>query len=334
MEEADLIIVGAGPAGCSAAIRARQDDLRVVMLDINSHPKVAPGETLHPGIEPILNQLGVAQKVLQAGFQRHLGIWIERSGERHFVPYGEDERGPWQGFQADRRIFHQILRRAAVDAGATLITDSRPSNVLTSDDRIIGVEVADARQYQGQWTIDATGRSAWLAKKLGIRAEIRSPPLRARFGWLPRNLADQDGQPVFAFRENGWDWEAPLGDNRVAWVELRIGESAGTIPAGVDLTWQYRPDCAGPGYFLIGDAAAMLDPSSSHGVLRALMSGIMCSHLIAGCNQSGVGEAEVTAAYQAWLSEQFVHDEKHLLRHYNTSPLRQGFAAGLHRIDN
>ncbi len=334
MEEADLIIVGAGPAGCAAAIRARQDDLRVVMLDISSSPRIAPGETLHPGIEPILNQLGVAQEVLQAGFHRHLGIWMECGGERRFVPYGEDERGLWRGFQADRRIFHQILRRAAIDAGTTLIPDSRPRNLLMSEDRVIGVEVADAHQYLGQWTIDATGRSAWLAKKLGIKAEVRSPPLRARFGWRPGDIAGHDGQPLFAFREKGWDWEAPLGDNRVAWVELRIRDLARRIPAGVNLTWLFRPDCAGPGYFLIGDSAAMLDPSSSHGVLRALMSGILCSHLIAGCQQSGVGEAEATSAYQAWLSEQFVHDEKNLLRLYDNSPLGQRFAARVHRIDN
>ncbi len=202
--------------------------------------------------------------------------------------------------------------------------------MLVEGKRVTGV-IVNGNHFRAPWTVDATGRSAWLAQKLELPVKVCSPPLGVRFGWRNEESAGLDGQPSFTFRGDGWAWQAPLGDNRSAWVELRIGESGGLPPAGVDLTWQLRPECAGPGFFLLGDAAATLDPSSSHGVLRALMSGILCSHLIAGCQQSGVGEAEATAAYQTWLSEQFVHDEKHLLRRYNNSPLRQGFAARLHK---
>jgi flavin-dependent dehydrogenase len=293
------------------------------MLDINAHPRTAPGETLHPGIEPILNQLGIAQAVEEAGFHRHTGVWMEDAGERRFVPYGEDHRGPWRGFQVDRRIFGQILRRAAVDGGVTLIPDGRAGKVLMSGERVTGIEVADGRRYLSHWTIDATGRSAWLARKLGLEVVVRSQPLRVRFGWRRGNLKDLDGQPLFSFHEDGWEWQAPLGEGRVAWVKLRVGDPANPAEAGVDVTWRYRPDCAGPGYFLIGDAAAMLDPSSSHGVLRSLMSGILCSHLIAGCRQPAVEEAGATAAYRAWLLEQFAHDEQRLLRHYGRARLGQ-----------
>ena len=332
VREADIIVLGAGPAGCAASIRARQAGFCVVMFDANSKPKASPGETLHPGIEPILGQLGVLDQVLLAGFWRHRGVWIERGGSRCFSPYGEDGNGPWLGFQADRRTLHRILQQAAVDAQVTLIRKTRPEALLMEGGRVSGVTVG-GRHFRARWTVDATGRSSWLARKLKLPVEVCSPPLGVRFGWYKDRVAGLDGQPSFAFRDDGWDWKAPLDDNRIAWVELRVGESGNRPPAGIDLTWQYRPDCAGPGYFLIGDAAAVLDPASSHGVLRALMSGIMCSHLIAGGQESGFADVKVTAAYQTWLSEQFVHDEKRLLRQYDRSPLSQAFAARPHRID-
>lgn len=320
----DILILGAGPAGCAAAIRARQAGLCVLMFDVNPQPKVAPGETLHPGIEPILKQLGVLDETLRAGFHRHLGIWIERGGQRYFSPYGEDEDGPWRGFQVDRRIFHQILQRAAVDAGATLIRNASPEAVLMAEGRVMGVVVGD-RQVRANWTFDATGRSAWLARKLDLAVCRRSPPLGVRFGWSNSDWTNLDDHPLFVFRDDGWDWRATLGDNRTAWVELRIGDSTGMVPPGVDLTWQYRRICAGPGFFLLGDAAATLDPSSSHGVLRALMSGILCGHLVAGRQYTGVAERIIIESYRTWLRTQFEYDEKRMCQQYADSPAGRRF---------
>ena len=327
VNEADIIVLGAGPAGCAASIRARQAGLRVVMFDANAQPKVSPGETLHPGLEPLLKQLGVLDQVLRAGFRRHRGVWLERGGPRHFLPYGEDTDGPWLGFQADRRTFHRILQQAAVDAQATLIRNTRPEAVLVEGKRVTGV-VANGNLFRARWTVDATGRSAWLARKLELPVKVCSPPLGARFGWCNEEPADLEGQPSFAFRDDGWDWQAPLGDKRTAWVKLRIGESGSRPPAGIDLTWQFRPKSAGPGFFLLGDAAATLDPSASHGVLRGLMSGILFGHLVAGCRCTGVAEAFVLEAYRAWLCAQFEHDERRLRQHYADSPAGRRFVAG------
>jgi len=320
----DLIVLGAGPAGCAAAIRARQAGLDVCMFDLSAAPKVSPGETLHPGIESILSQLGVLEEILRTGFHRHLGVWIEHGGNRHFLPYGEDEDGPWRGFQVDRRIFQQILQRAAINAGAMLIRGKSPDNVLVAGNRVTGVTI-DGCQFRAHWTVDGTGRSAWLARMLGLQANVCSPPLGARFGWRNGKPPDLDDQPSFVFREDGWNWRAPLGDDRTAWVDLRIGDPAGAIPAGVDLTWQFRPACAGPGFFLIGDAAATLDPSSSHGVLRALMSGIMCGHLVAGHRYMGVAEKRIVESYRAWLCTQFEYEEMRLRLHYAASPAGRHF---------
>ena len=322
-KETDVIVLGAGPAGCAAAIRARQADLRVVILETNSQAKVSPGETLHPGIEPLLRQLGVLDQVLGAGFQRHRGVWLKCGGLPHFTPYGEDADGPWLGFQADRRTFHSILQQAAVDSGATLAWNTCPEIVLIEGKRVAGV-IVDGEDLCAPWTVDATGRSAWLARQLGLPVEVHSPPLGVRFGWRNEELG-LDGQPLFAFRSDGWDWQAPLGNKRSAWVELRIGEPSCHPPAGVDLSWQLRPKCAGLGFFLLGDAAAMLDPSSSHGVLRALMSGLLFGHLAEAWHRTDVAEASVIGMYRSWIDEQFRHDERRLRQLYADSPAGRQF---------
>ncbi len=328
MKQTDVIIIGAGPAGCATAIRARQAGLSVLMFDVNPYPKVVPGETLHPGIEPIFKQLNVLDQVLAAKFRRHLGIWIQKDAYREFLPYGEDQNGPWLGFQVDRQKFHQILQRAAMKTGISLIRSATPSHVLRADEQVIGVEV-NGSKYLAHWTIDATGRSAWLAKQLGIEEKIRSPTMKARFGWRTDCNSEYD-EPLFLFQKDGWDWQAPLGNDQVAWVELRLSEVEDTPTSGVDLTWKYRPDCAGPGFFLVGDAAANLDPSSSHGVLRALMSGILCSHLIEGFQQGKMTEEEVAKSYQIWLSQQFRKDEMLLHQYYLDSPVGDRFVEALY----
>ncbi|MBJ8205870.1 FAD-dependent oxidoreductase, partial [Bacillus cereus] len=52
-------------------------------------------------------------------------------------------------------------------------------------------------------------------------------------------------------------------------------------PNGADVTWRAISQPGGAGYFLVGDAAAVLDPASSHGVLKAIMSGMMAAHSLA-----------------------------------------------------
>ena len=154
MNEVDIIVLGAGPAGCAASIRARQAGLRVVMFEANYLSKASPGERLTPGVAPLLEQLGVLDQVLRAGFRRHRGVWSERGGPRQFLPDGEDAEGPWLGFQADRRILHRMLQQAAFDAQVTLIRKACPEAVLVEGNRVTGV-VVNGQQFRAAWTVDA-----------------------------------------------------------------------------------------------------------------------------------------------------------------------------------
>lgn len=297
----DLIILGAGPAGCAAAISAALADLRVTVLTIAAKTRLHPGETLHPGVEPIFRQLGIWDSVLQCGFHRHRGIWREsESGERTFDPYGRDKSGPWLGFQVDRAQLDQILRARVTDLGGKIETVSRLDCLLPHDSAIAGVS-AGPRTFHAPFVLDASGRHSWLAAKLDLIAERINETQRLRFGWTADTMPELEGQPLFRQRRDGWDWRAPLGDGRCAWAKLRNTSDA----TGVDYSWRIYRDCAGDGYFLLGDAACLMDPSTANGVLRAVMSGIYAVHLITAIEKGATSRPDAAVEYKRWTGEMF-----------------------------
>src|SRR5205814_10635389 len=87
----DVIVVGAGPAGSAAAIQCATAGLNTLILEREAFPRDRPGETLQPGIQPVLEQLGIRD----LPFPRHAGHWVEWGGPARFERFGADERGPW-----------------------------------------------------------------------------------------------------------------------------------------------------------------------------------------------------------------------------------------------
>lgn len=299
IQSASVLILGAGPAGCAAAISALQRGMSVIVLDRDWGPRLAPGETLHPGAEPLLRTLGVWQNLALRNFPRHTGLWREDvAGQRSFFAYGSDSNGTWTGIQLDRSAFHQILRNHCLELGARLVQVERLEHYDHNQNQI----QADGIVYQADAIMDGTGRTAWLASQLGLLAESLGPPQKLRFGWTSA-VNKGDGNPVFKQRADGWDWQATVPGDKQAWVQLRHGPSA----SGMDATWRIFREAAGKGWFLLGDAACFLDPSAAQGVGRALMSGMMSVHLHASAKERLVEPEFAAAEYRRWIGDFFDH---------------------------
>jgi len=297
----DLLILGAGPAGCAAAILALQAGMNVVLLEARTAVRPTPGETLHPGLEPIFKRLGVWESILNHRFHRHRGIWREgEDGIRVFDVYGSDQHGPWLGFQVNRADLAKILQTRVADLGGNIIHVSTLDNRLDKNSVVSGV-TADGSALYARFVLDATGRHSWLAQKLGLTPERHPSTQRLRFGWRLADLPELHAQPLFRQRRDGWDWLSPLGDGRCAWVKLRRSSTKG----GIDYTWRIFRECAGPGYFLLGDAACLMDPSAANGVLRALMSGMYAVHLLTAIAQGKVTPEEAANEYKRWIANIF-----------------------------
>src|SRR5215207_6489953 len=94
--DADVVIVGGGPAGSAAALWCVRQGLRVVLLEREEFPRHRPGETLPPGVEPVFVQLGVNEAIAAAGFTRHPGTQV--SAPTQWWP----QRGLWRDDRSPR----------------------------------------------------------------------------------------------------------------------------------------------------------------------------------------------------------------------------------------
>jgi flavin-dependent dehydrogenase len=314
----DVIIVGGGPAGAATAISCSQNGMRALLVEADPLPRQRPGETLHPGVESLFRSLGVDAQVRQAGFVSHDGHSVRCGQQTIFQPYGRDERGPWLGLQAMRSELDSILLAHAADAGAEILRPVRALAPILNGPRVKGVQTT-AGDYSAPFLVDASGPGHWLQRKLGLPLLEVSGRLIALYGWdESEEFPGPLDRPEFEYCGCGWRWQAAVKPGLRAWVSLdlngpgqRVAKSAGAS----DVTWRIARPVAGRGYFLAGDAAFVLDPASSHGVLKALMSGILAASCIARAAEHG-GD-QIRSGYCAWMERQFCGDAVALIDRYS-----------------
>lgn len=333
MSKKDAVVIGGGPAGSAAAITCAQWGLQVTLVERAAFPREHPGETLHPGIEPLLKKLGVGEQILAMGFLRHLGHWVQWEEERRFVPFGQDEHGPWMGFQASRADFDTILLNQAKSLGVEILQPCRASRLMVEQGRVLGV-LTPKGALLSSFVIDAGGGQHWLARQSGLAIQAYAPPLMVRYGYAEGTCSACDQAPALVADCQGWTWTARVRPQLYQWTRLALQEEflakgwmppifEGLTPRRIgkaDVTWRKVIRPAGLGYFIAGDAFSVLDPASSHGVLKAIMSGMMAGHLVAQIIKNGQLEAEAMQRYCQWMHQGFEHDIEKLKSLYRALP--------------
>ncbi|MFG6100512.1 FAD-dependent oxidoreductase [Leptolyngbyaceae cyanobacterium CCMR0082] len=330
----DAIIIGAGPAGCAAAIILARSGLNALLLETSAFPRHRPGESLHPGVEPIFAALGIASAVKTAGFVRHIGhriVWSLNAPEQ-LERFGSDDQGEWKGYQAWRPELDQILLQQAQAQGVTVWQPCQARAPIFNGNQLIGLDT-DWGNIQTRYVLDASGRSQWLLRKLGLNTLKYSPQLIVRYGYVHcfqgPSIFDI---PLMQRDITGWTWLARVRQERCAWVRMQFdGIDPGRnwrppqlkdwvefCPSkGENMTWRISETLATESWFLMGDAAVVLDPASSHGVLRALMSGMQVAHLITSTFRGNISKAGAAGLYSRWLREWFYHDITRLRELYS-----------------
>lgn len=320
-----VAVVGAGPAGCAAAIELRRLGAEVVLL---SDGRVGIGEQLPPPARPLLQRLGLLPldgHVDCVGIRTAWRTGTLSHQDFVFHPFGN-------GWLLDRRAFEAQMRQSAVDAGAVLRQPVRLLTVARPRDwrlRLEGDEVAC------DWIIDASGRQAAVARRLGIRRR-RFDRQFAIVGWLQTGDGpegeDEDATLTVESGDRGWWYSARLPHRRrvAAFItshrpDLSVWEKqlrATRHVAPLLRTYHccgplvVRPgessmleSTAGSGWIAIGDAAASYDPIASRGLVAALESGINAAALVTAASPQRL------AAYHADLEHrfaQYLQERKHL----------------------
>ena len=325
----DVIIVSGGPAGSCAAIRCARWGLRPLIIEREAFPRNRPGESVHPGFEGVLEQLGILDTVLDAGFLRFDGNWVMRNGGATFEPF-PIKTEHCQGLQASRPEFDALLLNCAKQLDVEIIQPGRCLAPVIENGRVVGVETPEGK-LQSAFVIDAAGRGQWLARHMDLEIQTRSPRWIAHFAYLEGECPARDDNPGFFIDDSGWTWTVRVRPGLYNWTRLNVygagleenflpAEFAGLRQVGplgsADVTWRFIPRCAGPGYFLCGDAAAVLDPTSSHGIVKAMTSGVLAADAIVQILRPDRNEEEAADEFRGIFKQWFETDAARLKADY------------------
>ena len=344
MDSWDLIVIGGGPAGTTVAAIAARGGMRVLLLEADVHPRVHVGESLLPGIMPILDRMGALAEVEAAGF-------VPKSGTTHWQWGATPRWDLWfsdtdaydHAYLVDRARFDAILFAAAGRAGAVTHMHAAARSIVWEGERCVGVRWRrrgeDHDTESRGFVIDATGQAALLARQLGLRETIAG--LQHQASWAHYEAAGRlppprNHQALFVAERDHWLWLFPLSptrasvgmvrldpgdagendDTRTARFEAAVrgselfssvlGNAERVTPVRTQRDWSYRMrSVAGPGWMLVGDAAGFIDPVLSTGVFLAMHAGFHAAELLLARHRGELHEPTVTRRYQQHHAELF-----------------------------
>lgn len=308
----DVVVVGGGPAGSTIATLLHERGWRVVMLEQDRHPRFHIGESLLPMNLPIFERLGVLDQVRAIGVVKNAAEFSPAgSGDRAQAFYFADALDPQPpyAFQVRRAEFDEVLFRNAAARGVEAHEGERVRGVDFRADGPHLVHSVDATGRPRTWTarliVDASGRDTLLARKFGLKEKNPRHQSAAIFGHFRKVVrrpgSDAGNISIYWFR-HGWFWMIPLRDDvmsvgAVCWPEYL--KTRTTSPE--EFLWQTIKLCPevaqrmqnaelcdkaratgnysyksrkmyGPGYLMVGDAYAFIDPVFSTGVYLAMNS--------------------------------------------------------------
>jgi len=328
----DVVVIGGGPGGSTAATALSQMGYEVALFDKARHPRYNVGESIIPHFWKYCEQIKVDKKIEEEGFITKSGgtvIWNGVIRQVAFKDFGY--KRPALHVERDRLDY--ILLEHAREQGAQIFEEVAVINANLDDGEKIGVRYRPngektSDEIACRFIIDASGQHAVIARQLGIRViddEFRFMSIWGYFNDSKYFAADGKAHrfeerraiPPTTFVSNidgwGWLWHIPQRESTSVGLVLpqeqmkaikesdealeqyflrrcreipylnRLLENAKYCEGSFHVIrdYSYRPtEVAGPGFFLVGDAAAFTDPIFSIGVVMAMYSGSLATWAI------------------------------------------------------
>jgi len=329
----DVVIIGAGPSGSIAALELARAGKKVLVIDKESFPRFRIGESMLPHTNRVMERLGLMDRVRELPHMVKRGLEISFGDGRRdpaAIPFdrmlGDTIK---ETFNVRRSLFDQMLADAAMEAGATY----QFGESVVSIDRLARGDVRlqlESGPIQANWLIDASGQACVLGRHFGTRKLLegyQNVSYFEHFEGVDRPSGDRQGFATLAMCREGWFWMIPIDEKttsvgvvlddklarlipvpanqRLDWciencplVKHRLRDAVGpkTNRVAGDFSYTCEP-YAGDGWFLVGDAAAFIDPVWSTGVSLGIDGGMQSAQRIIEVDAGRMSAAAASKAY-------------------------------------
>ncbi|MED5618415.1 NAD(P)/FAD-dependent oxidoreductase [Ideonella sp. BN130291] len=340
-DRCDVLVIGGGPAGATAAALLAQQGRDVVLLEKAHHPRFHIGESLLPANVALFDQLGLRAELDKIGMPKW-GVEFVSPNHEHcsFLEFADamDKSMPY-AWQVRRSEMDELLFRHAEKQGARAIEGCRVRDVQFDDDgATVQAELDDGakRSWRARFVIDASGRDTFLANKFKSKKKNPRHNSSALFGHftnaqrLPGKL---EGNITIFWFAHGWFWFIPLADGTtsvgaVCWPYYlksrnkplkdffadtiamcpKLAErlkDATLVDDAVHATGNYSYNgthCSGERYLLLGDAFAFVDPVFSSGVYLAMQSAFEGAKVVAACLDQPAQAKQARKAFERMMT--------------------------------
>ena len=224
-EHTDIIIIGGGPGGSTAAALLARHGFDVTLFERERFPREHVGESLLPASMPILEELGVLPQIEAARFPKKWGatmLW-GADPEPWTWRFEETNRSYPHAYQVWRPTFDKILLDNARSNGVEAREECAVTRPIVEADRVTGVSYrapdGSSHSIHADWVIDASGQAAVLGRAMNLRqwdTYFRNMALYAYFEGASR-LPEPNSNNIFIESyQHGWTWNIPLADGKAS----------------------------------------------------------------------------------------------------------------------
>ncbi len=302
MSRWDVIVVGAGPAGATAAAVLAKEGTKTLLLDREEFPRFHIGESLLPFGLPVHERIGLELDETVALHKRGAQFVCEESGRIAAFDFGQALPGPPRhAYHVDRSLFDARVRDCAASLGAEV-----RHGVVVRDLRTTEGEATvqtDSGELSARFVIDATGQGRLIGKRRkGIRPyrHFGKVAVFAHFDGLSDEgieLIGEGNDIRIMMVPDGWAWVIPLPNRRLSvglvsrvqglkhedlasyvanspLLSAMTARSAMSEPQLIGNFSFKNVEAYGQRYACVGDAACFIDPVFSSGVCLGMNSAV------------------------------------------------------------